>query len=358
MEMASPQQVQISCSIQEMVKNPIHEIPSKFLVNPEPAAAQIANPNFTSSSSPLPVVDMAALVQEHDKMMRSSHLDNLHSICKEWGVFQLVNHGVETSILEEVKYEIEEFYKLPVEDRLRYKVRPGDVEGYGQTVIHSAHQKVDWADRFYIITNPVSRRKPHLFPLLPMPLREGLETYLSALANVSKIMLGLIAEALKIGKTEIQEMFEDGMQSIRVNYYPPCPEPDKVIGLTPHSDADGITILLQVNGVEGFQIKKNGVWMPTSFLPEAFVITLGDVIEILSNGVYRSVEHRAVVNSEKERISIAMFFNPKFQAEVGPAPALLAHQKPIFKTLGMEKYVTYFFSQRLNGKTFLDYMKI
>ncbi|XP_042065249.1 protein SRG1-like [Salvia splendens] len=187
--------------------------------------------------------------------------------------------------------------------------------------------------------------------------RESLEGFIAELQKGAKWILGLIAGALEIDVQEIEEMFEDGMQSsVRMNYNPPCPEPDKVIGLMPHSDGSGVTILLQVNGVEGLQIKKDGVWMPVKFLSEALAVNLGDIVEVLSNGLYKSIEHRATVNSEKVRISIAMFFNPNFEANVGPFPALLANQKPIFKTMSMEEFVNGFFS-RLHGK-FLDLMRI
>ena len=89
-----------------------------------------------------------------------------------------------------------------------------------------------------------------------------------------------MAESLKMDAREVEDMFEDGMQSLRMTYYPPCPEPEKVMGLTPHSDASGITVLLQVNGVQGFQIKKDGVWMPVHFLSDAFVVNVGDILEV------------------------------------------------------------------------------
>ncbi|THG05895.1 hypothetical protein TEA_022223 [Camellia sinensis var. sinensis] len=162
----------------------------------------------------------------------------------------------------------------------------------------------------------------------------------------------------QIDKGEMEEMFDDGMQSVRMSYYPPCPQPEKVMGLRPHSDATGITILLQVNGVEGFQIKKDGIWIPVSFLPDAFVVNVGDTLEILSNGLYNSIEHRVTVNSVKERMSIAMFFNPKFEAEIGPAASFLNPQNPpLFKRISTEKYYKKYFSRRLNGKLFLEQMK-
>ena len=84
---------------------------------------------------------------------------------------QLVNHGVNSSLVDKLRSEIEEFYKLPLEERMKYKMRPGDVEGYGLSLIRSEDQKLDWGDRFYMITNPIHRRKPHLLPELPPSLR-------------------------------------------------------------------------------------------------------------------------------------------------------------------------------------------
>ncbi|KAL1562607.1 protein SRG1-like [Salvia divinorum] len=341
--MADSQQI----SIQELIKTKIKEVPLKYVIDPEPAIP---------SEFSVPIIDMKTFSSSADA--KASELQKFHSACKEWGIFQLVNHGLDGSLLEKLRREIHEFYALPLEERLRYKIRAGEFEGYGQNLIqNSGDQKADWTDRFYMITNPIRRRKAHLFPELPKPLRESLEGFITELQKVAKWLLGLIAEALEMDVKEIEEMFEDGMQSVRMNYYPPCPEPDKVIGLMPHSDGSGLTILLQVNAVEGFQIKKDGIWMPVKFLPEALAVNLGDIVEVLSNGLYKSIEHRATVNSDKERISIAMFFNPNFEANVGPSPALLANQKPIFKTMSMEEYVNGFFSRRLQGK-FLDSMRI
>ena len=64
-------------------------------------------------------------------------------------------------------------------------------------------------------------------------------------------ILGLMAKALKMEANEMKQLFEEGCQGMRMNYYPPCPQPDQVIGLTPHSDGVGLTILLQVNEMEG-----------------------------------------------------------------------------------------------------------
>lgn len=93
-------------------------------------------------------------------------------------------------------------------------------------------------------------------------------------------LLGMIAKALKMEVKEVEETFEDGMQSVRMTYYPPCPQPELVMGLTPHSDATGITILGQVNGVDGLEIKKDGIWIPVRIDPDALVVNIGDILEV------------------------------------------------------------------------------
>ncbi|XLT76330.1 hypothetical protein HN873_032604, partial [Arachis hypogaea] len=66
---------------------------------------------------------------------------------------------------------------------------------------------------------------------------------------------------------------------MRLNYYPPCPQPENVIGLKPHSDAGSLTILLQANEVDGLQIRKDGMLMPITPVSNAFIINVGDILE-------------------------------------------------------------------------------
>ncbi|OAY25044.1 protein SRG1 [Manihot esculenta] len=334
-------------SVQELIKQPFVSVPQIYV--------QSDHGTFKPDASPsVPTIDFSRLLSEDSADLE---LQKLHSTCKEWGLFQLVNHGVSPSLLNNLKNEIEEFYNLPLEEKMKFKVRQGDVEGYG--TVARVGGNFDWGDRFFMVTNPIHRRKTHLLPELPSSMRRNLESYILELQKLSMKLVGFLSKALTIDGKEMEEMFDDGMQSLRMTYYPPCPQPDLVLGITPHSDATGFTILNQINGVDGLQVKKDGVWIPVSFLEGSLVVNIGDILEILSNGIYHSIEHRATVNSEKERISIAFFVNPKFESEVGPATALINSQNPpLFRRVAMEKYVKDFFSRKLNGKSYLEHMKI
>jgi len=89
-----------------------------------------------------------------------------------------------------------------------------------------------------------------------------------------------MTKALKILPNELLEPFEEGGQAMRVNYYPPCLQPDKVIAHNPHFDIGALTILLQVNEMEGLEIRKDGMWIPIKPLSNAFVINVGDMSEV------------------------------------------------------------------------------
>ncbi|KAF3956511.1 hypothetical protein CMV_018366 [Castanea mollissima] len=240
-----------------------------------------------------------------------------------------------------------------------FSQQTGDIEGFGQVFVVSEEQKLDWADLFYMITLPVHLRKPHLFPKLPLPFRDTLEAYSLDLKALAMKILDLMAKALKMETVDMMVLFEEGHQAMRLNYYPPCPQPELAIGLNSHSDAVGLTILLQVNEMEGLQIRQNGMWIPVKPPHNAFVVNIGDILEIVTNGIYRSIEHRATVNSERERLSIATFYSPKLDGDMGPAPSLVKPERPaLFKRIGVADYFKGFFSRELRGKSYVDAMRI
>lgn len=108
-----------------------------------------------------------------------------------------------------------------------------------------------------------------------------MEAYSKEVKKLAMAILCQMAKALKMNGEEMRALFSDGVQSMRMNYYPPCPEPDMAIGFTPHSDADALTILYQLNETEGLQIRKDGKWVPVKPLPNAFVVNIGDIMEVI-----------------------------------------------------------------------------
>lgn len=107
-----------------------------------------------------------------------------------------------------------------------------------------------------------------------------MDDYSEELKRLGMKILVLMARSLEMEAEEMADLFEEGTVAFRMNYYPPCPQPELAIGLTPHSDSVGFTILLQVNETEGLQIRKDGMWVPVKPLPNAFVVNVGDMLEV------------------------------------------------------------------------------
>ncbi|XP_068667302.1 oxoglutarate-dependent flavonoid 7-O-demethylase 1-like [Aristolochia californica] len=338
-------------SVQEMVKEPIPTVPHRYLhFDQEPPAAK------GISVPAIPIIDMQKLLRGESV---ADELQRLHSASKEWGFFQLINHGISSSLIQEMKFEVQRFFRLPLEEKERFFQLPGDIQGYGQAFVFSEEQKLDWGDMFSLITLPTNLRKSHLFERLSPSFRETMEAYGLEMQMLALTVLGLIAKALGMEPEEMTSLFEDGLQSIRMSYYPPCPQPVQAIGLSPHSDAGGITILLQVNEVQGLEVRKDGKWVPIEPLQDALIVNIADLLEIVTNGTYESVLHRATVNSDQERLSVATFYSPKLKAVIGPAASLISAEKPaLFKKVVVEDYIKGLYSGELKGKRLINTVKI
>ncbi|XP_034708370.1 S-norcoclaurine synthase 1-like [Vitis riparia] len=322
------------------------DVPLRYL-RPELHAEEV----LVDESLPIPTIDMRKLLVDDDEMGK------LHLACKEWGFFQLINHEVAEEI-EKMKADVQEFFKLPQKKKNAYAKLPSGVDGYGQNFVVSEDQKLDWADMLFLQCLPASERNMRFWPDEPTSFRETLVNYSLELVKVSNCLLKLMAKNLEINPEQLTNMFEDGRQSVRMNYYPPCVHASKVLGFTPHSDPGGLTLLVQLNEVQGLQIKRNGKWIPIRPVPGAFIVNIGDVIEIMSNGEYKSIEHRVVVDPEKERLSIATFSSPGAGAIIGPLPELTKEKGAIYKSVSREEYIKFVLSRKPVGKSAINLMKL
>lgn len=81
--------------------------------------------------------------------------------------------------------------------------------------------------------------------------------------------------------------------------------------------------------------------------------------QVQTNGIYRSIEHRATVNSEKERISVAAFHAPHMGGYIGPTPSLVTPRSPaLFKTMSTADFLNGYIASKIKGKSYLDVVRI
>ena len=111
--------------------------------------------------------------------------------------------------------------------------------------------------------------------------RETVMKYGEEVEKVAQVVLSLLAENLHLKADYFKEKFGDEpMNLMRMNLYPPCRRPDLVVGLSPHSDGGGITLLLQDDHVQGLHVRNKDQWIPVDAIPYALVVNIGDLVEV------------------------------------------------------------------------------
>ncbi|XP_030529889.1 protein SRG1-like [Rhodamnia argentea] len=345
-------------SVQELVRQQRPDVvPPRYLRDD-----MVLADHRRESSQGLPCIDLGKLM---DPPSRSTELHNLHSACHQWGLFRLVNHGVSDEGLRMMQENVQGFFELPYHEKQKSAQRPGSLEGYGHAFVTSHDQKLGWNDMIFLKCLPNHERNLDLWPQNPPEFRIALEKYSEDMRKLAVAVVNYIGMASGIHEGELDllmKSFGEGKFEIRMNYYPACPEPERVIGLEPHADISGITLLTECADMPGLQVLSNDdCWVTVPPVHGSIIVNLGQIMEIYSNGTYKAPDHRAVVNKEKERLSIATFCYPSPSLPVGPSPQVLAATglPPLYQTLSHSEYMQRFFNRKLDDAVpFIDTLKM
>uniref|UniRef100_A0A2N9GUF4 Fe2OG dioxygenase domain-containing protein n=1 Tax=Fagus sylvatica TaxID=28930 RepID=A0A2N9GUF4_FAGSY len=299
----------------------------------------------------IPVVNLTSLSTSKEE------LEKLQSALSSWGYFQVINHGI--SFLDEVREVTKQFFKLPEEEKRKYSREADGVDGYGNDKIISEQQILDWTDQLYITISPEDQRRLKFWPENPKSFRDILHDYTIKLEMITEVIFKAMAKSLNLEDNCFLDQYgKEATMIAGFNFYPKCPRPDLVLGLKPHTDAAAITILLQDKEVEGLQLQKDNQWFKVPIIPEALLIGVGDTAEIMSNGIFKSPVHKVVTNSERERISLAVFCHPGSNEEIGPVDTLVDESRPrLYKKV--KNYADIYFQNFGHlGKRAIDAVKI
>nr|AUM57430.1 flavonol synthase [Camellia fraterna] len=297
----------------------LHELPANFI---RPAHEQPENSKAIEGVT-VPVISLS---QPHDVVV-----DELSMACSEWGFFLITDHGIEPSLIGRLKEVGEEFFKLPQKEKESYANDPssGSFEGYGTKMTKNLDEKVEWVDYYFHIMHPPKKLNHDMWPKNPSSYRGVTEEYNVEILRTTNQILELLSEGLGLdGKVLNSSLGGDEIEfEMKINMYPPCAQPQLALGVEPHTDMSALTILVP-NDVPGLQVWKDGNWVAVNYLPNALFVHVGDQLEVLSNGKYKSVLHRSLVNKERRRMSWAVFVVPPHEAVIGPLPELIDEKIP------------------------------
>nr|BAG68571.1 GA20 oxidase-like protein [Physcomitrium patens] len=303
----------------------------------------------------IPIVDMS-LLKSSDPAVRASPVADIAAACEKFGFFQVVNHGVDESLIRRCETEAHTMFELPLDVKERVHRPPGTSFGYGantwvnQTVMH-------WAESFHMQLHPKSNIREFSGKLFaesdPTKFSSTVEEYMGQIEKLARQLLELLTEGLGLEPTTFNHYVEnERMMSMRFNLYPPCPQPELAIGLRAHTDPHLLTILHQ-DEVAGLQVHIDEKWITVKPRPDCFVVNVGDLFQVLSNTRYKSVLHRAAVNGTSKRLSLACFLNPPLSATVEAPPELITAERPqVYRPFTWGEYLSnaYKFHPAMGGE--------
>ncbi|XP_048335243.2 protein SRG1 [Ziziphus jujuba] len=342
----------------EVVSKTVQELASGEQV-PERYIQRDGDGGFLIDAFPImdiPTIDLGLLLLNSSDA--AQQLEKLRSALNTWGCIQVINHGMTPEFLDEVREVTKQFFQLPVREKQKYSREVNDIEGYGNDMVLLEQQKLDWTDRLYLTIYPEDQRKLKFWPENPQYFSGILQEFTLKSKSVSKLVLKALARSLNLEDNCFLEQYgEKAKMDARFNFYPRSSRPDLVLGVKPHADGSAITILLQDKNVEGLQVLKDNQWYRAPIIPEALFINVGDQVEISSNGMFKSPVHRVLTNSERNRISIAVFYLPESDREIEPIEGLVTKSRPrLYKMV--KSYVDLFFENYQQGKRPIDSVKL
>ncbi|KAK2641501.1 hypothetical protein Ddye_023264 [Dipteronia dyeriana] len=265
----------------------------------------------------IPVIDMS----------KWDDIQVANSICdaaEKWGFFQVVNHGVPLQVLDDVKKATHGFFGLPAEEKRKYSKENSSSNNvrFGTSFTPQVEKALEWKD--YLSLFHVSDEEPAaLWP----PVRKNIDSKFSLTYREQ------IFEYMKSSKPLIKHLLQVLMKRLNVNE----------IDETKQSLLTGSNLQLELAVTQMFQDNVGGLyvrgnegedsWIHVPPINGATVINIGDALQIMSNGRYRSVEHRVTANGSSNRISVPIFVNPRPQDMIGPLPETLNLSTSKFCTL-------------------------
>ncbi len=287
-----------------------------------------------SDFSHVPVIDVGPLASSAGERTRVAA--EIGQACRDCGFFYVVNHGVSDELCRELERISRQFFAQSAETKMRIAMPHGGRawRGYFPVGQELTSGKPDRKEGLYfgaelpadhpLVVAGKPLHGPNLFPEI-VGFRDVVLRYLNALTDLGHALMAAISLDLGLGDDGFRRHYtSDPLILFRIFNYPAARTselPGESWGVGEHTDYGLLTILRQ-DDTGGLQVKSRSQWIDAPPIPDSFICNLGDMLQLLTRGRYRSTPHRVLNRSSRDRLSFPFFFDPNFDAPVRPLTEL------------------------------------
>jgi isopenicillin N synthase-like dioxygenase len=280
--------------------------------------------------SQVPVIDISPLIAQNARRYETAK--QIGEACRDCGFFYITGHGVEEALPQTLTELSRRFFAQDVEEKLKIRMALGGRawRGYFPVGNELTSGKPDLKEGIYfgaeldqdnaLVKSRTPMHGQNLFPAnLPL-FRETVLEYIQAMTALGHALMAGIALSLGLEENYFAERYTgEPLTLFRIFNYPPdaATENEKSWGVGEHTDYGVLTILKQDDS-GGLQVKSKSRWVDAPPIRESFICNIGDMLDRMTGGLYRSTPHRVRNPREQNRLSFPFFFDPNFNAKVHP----------------------------------------
>ena len=286
----------------------------------------------------LPVIEMSALFDRSDAAGRARVAGEIARACEVHGFFYLTGHGIGLELLSDLEAQSRRFFALPQAEKLKIDMAHGGRawRGFFPVGGELTSGVPDLKEGLYLGTDlpadhpRVKARLPmhgaNLWPEAPPELKAAAEAYMAGATRAAAALMEGFSISLGLDDDYFRDAYtREPTVLFRIFHYPARGPGDgdwsRSWGVGEHTDYGLLTLLAQ-DGFGGLQVKAPGGWIEAPPIEGALVCNIGDMLERLTGGRYRSTPHRVKNSSGHDRLSFPLFFDPDFTAKMAPLPGL------------------------------------
>jgi isopenicillin N synthase-like dioxygenase len=282
--------------------------------------------------STLPVIDMSPLFSRGASRERDAVANSISAACRDTGFFYASGHGIPAELIHQLYSASQRFFALPEPVKMKIAMAKGGSawRGYFPVRGELTSGKPDLKEGVYFgeelgrgdarVEAGVPLHGANLFPEDVPELKSAVLEFVAGAARAGHALMEGIAESLGLEPDYFASHYTAHPTLLfRVFHYPASTTTADEWGVGEHTDYGLLTLLAQ-DELGGLQVKSRDGWIEAPPIPGTLVCNIGDMLDRLTRGLYRSTPHRVRNVSGKGRLSFPLFFDPDFSSKIVPLP--------------------------------------